>query len=510
MSTKHPPRARLLLVDDDRNLLESMGDWLRGRGFVVDEAATVSIACRLLERERFDAAVVDLRLNDGDGFDVLAVARRVQPECSVLLMTGYGTVETGIEALRAGAFDLLTKPLIDQELELALDRALRQKKVLEENHSLRAQLDERFGLENIVGHDVRMTRLFEVMQSVADTRATILITGESGTGKSLVARAIHRLSNRRDRPFVEVACGALPETLLESELFGHVQGSFTGATGNKVGKFAQADGGTLFLDEIGTASAALQVKLLRVLQEFQFEPVGGTQTISVDTRVVLATNENLEQAVADGRFRQDLFYRINVINLELPPLRERISDIPSLAEHMKIHEYQAKELFRKAGVAVLRGKVAQAPDEAAAAFQELGGDAGGGQGPDPCRRPRQGDDRRQPGQRGVQLVKSADEARTVAKNILGHKLVTIQTGPEGKTVNQRLRRRRAARSPASCIWASSSTARAKPVLMVSSEGGVEIEKVAEETPEKIFKEHFDPHVGLKATRSASSAANSGI
>ncbi len=346
MSTKHPPRARLLLVDDDRNLLESMGDWLRGRGFVVDEAATVSIACRLLERERFDAAVVDLRLNDGDGFDVLAVARRVQPECSVLLMTGYGTVETGIEALRAGAFDLLTKPLIDQELELALDRALRQKKVLEENHSLRAQLDERFGLENIVGHDVRMTRLFEVMQSVADTRATILITGESGTGKSLVARAIHRLSNRRDRPFVEVACGALPETLLESELFGHVQGSFTGATGNKVGKFAQADGGTLFLDEIGTASAALQVKLLRVLQEFQFEPVGGTQTISVDTRVVLATNENLEQAVADGRFRQDLFYRINVINLELPPLRERISDIPSLAEHF------LKQVAREAGKAV--------------------------------------------------------------------------------------------------------------------------------------------------------------
>ncbi|HAO00074.1 MAG TPA: sigma-54-dependent Fis family transcriptional regulator [Planctomycetaceae bacterium] len=346
MSNKQPPRARLLLVDDDRNLLESMGDWLRGRGFVVDEAATVAIACRMLERERFDAAVVDLRLNDGDGFDVLAVARRVQPECSVLLMTGYGTVETGIEALRAGAFDLLTKPLIDQELELALDRALRQKKVLEENHSLRAQLDERFGLENIVGHDVRMTRLFEVMQSVADTRATILITGESGTGKSLVARAIHRLSNRRDRPFVEVACGALPETLLESELFGHVQGSFTGATGNKVGKFAQADGGTLFLDEIGTASAALQVKLLRVLQEFQFEPVGGTQTISVDTRVVLATNENLEQAVADGRFRQDLFYRINVINLELPPLRERISDIPSLAEHF------LKQVAREAGKAV--------------------------------------------------------------------------------------------------------------------------------------------------------------
>jgi len=194
-------------------------------------------------------------------------------------------------------------------------------------------LDLRFGIENIVGHDHRMRRIFDMIESVADTKATVLITGESGTGKSLVARAIHRHSARRDKPFVEVACGALPETLLESELFGHVAGSFTGAMGDKIGKFKLADGGTIFLDEISTASAAMQVKLLRVLQEFEFEPVGGTKTIHTDCRVILATNEDLAKAVTDGRFRQDLFYRINVINIELPPLRERLSDIPLLAKH---------------------------------------------------------------------------------------------------------------------------------------------------------------------------------
>ena len=248
-------------------------------------------------------------------------------------MTGYATAETGVEALRAGASDLLTKPIIDEELSVALDRAVHQGKVIRENANLRAQLDERFGLENIIGDDSRMNRIFDMIESVADTRATVLITGESGTGKSLIARAIHRLSNRNDHPFVEVACGALPENLLESELFGHVQGAFTGASANKVGKFKQADSGTIFLDEIGTASAALQVKLLRVLQEFEFEAVGGAQTEKVDTRVILATNEDLSSAVAEGQFRQDLFYRINVISFELPSLRERVSDIPLLADH---------------------------------------------------------------------------------------------------------------------------------------------------------------------------------
>jgi len=324
---------QLLLVDDDRHVLESMGGWLREIGYLVDLASTVDQAFQYIDQTKYDLVLADVRMGDRDGFDVLRKCNSEQPGTSVIMITGYGTVETGIEAIRAGAFDLLTKPLIDEELEMAIGRALSQREVIQENQQLKQQLDLRFGLENIIGHDHRMLRIFDMIDSVADTRATVLITGESGTGKSLLARAIHRRSNRRDQPFIEVACGALPENLLESELFGHVAGSFTGATGNKVGKFKQADKGTIFLDEIGTAPFSMQVKLLRVLQELQFEPVGGMETISVDTRVVLATNENLSDLVARGEFRQDLFYRINVINLELPPLRERISDIPRLIEH---------------------------------------------------------------------------------------------------------------------------------------------------------------------------------
>ena len=333
MSHFDNPLPRLLLVDDDQLLLESMGAWLKTKGYDVFEAASVSEAKRFLGQFKFDVALVDLRYADGDGFEILAACQQQSHDMPVLLMTGYASAETGVEALRAGASDLLTKPIIDEELSVALDRAVHQGKVIRENANLRAQLDERFGLENIIGDDSRMNRIFDMIESVADTRATVLITGESGTGKSLIARAIHRLSNRNDHPFVEVACGALPENLLESELFGHVQGAFTGASANKVGKFKQADSGTIFLDEIGTASAGLQVKLLRVLQEFEFEAVGGAQTEKVDTRVILATNEDLSSAVAEGQFRQDLFYRINVISFELPSLRERVSDIPLLADH---------------------------------------------------------------------------------------------------------------------------------------------------------------------------------
>ncbi|HTN74214.1 MAG TPA: sigma-54 dependent transcriptional regulator [Pirellulaceae bacterium] len=323
----------LLLVDDDRHLLDSMASWLREQGYRVTTAANCQSAIASLQKETPDLVLADVRLPDGDGFDILAWCREHKPGLTVILLTGYGTVETGIEALRAGAFDLLTKPLIDEELEMAIGRALSQRRVIEENKNLKAQLDQRFGLENIVGHDHRMTRVFDVIDSIADTKATVLITGESGTGKSMIARAIHRRSQRRDKPFVEIACGALPENLLESELFGHVAGSFTGATGEKIGKFQQADGGTIFLDEIGTATPALQVKLLRVLQEFAFEPVGGTKTIKVDARVILATNDDLAEAVVEGRFRQDLYYRVNVINIELPSLRERSSDVPMLAHH---------------------------------------------------------------------------------------------------------------------------------------------------------------------------------
>ena len=325
--------ATLLLVDDDRLLLDSMSAWLREQGYQVLAASGREAALKQLAERPVDLVLADIRLADGDGFGILAHCRERHPNTTVVLITGYATIETGIEALRAGAFDLLTKPLIDEELSMSIDRALSQRQVIEENKNLKAQLDLRFGLENIVGHDHRMQRIFDMVDRVADTKATVLITGESGTGKSLLARAIHRRSGRRDQSFVEVACGAMPESLLESELFGHAAGSFTGAIGDKIGKFTKADKGTIFLDEIGTSSPSLQVKLLRVLQEFEFEPVGSTKTQRVDSRVILATNENLDQAVQQGRFRQDLYYRINVINIELPPLRERLSDIPLLAQH---------------------------------------------------------------------------------------------------------------------------------------------------------------------------------
>lgn len=326
-------KGSLILIDDDRLVRESMSEWLREQGYQVDTCDGREQALQQIDAGSYDLVLTDIRLQDGDGFQILDYCRANHPELTVILLTGHCTVENGVDAIRAGAFDLLTKPLIDKELEISIERALSQRKVIEENEQLRQQLDIRFGMDNVIGHDVRMQRVFDVIDSVADTRATILITGESGTGKSLIARAIHRRSNRRNDPFVEVACGALPDTLLESELFGHVAGAFTNAVANKTGKFKLADNGTIFLDEIGTSSVGMQVKLLRVLQELQFEPVGGTETISVDTRVILATNEDLGKAVAEGRFRQDLFYRVNVINVELPSLRERPTDIPILAQH---------------------------------------------------------------------------------------------------------------------------------------------------------------------------------
>jgi len=329
-------RGHLLLVDDDRNILDSMASWLHELGYQIDVASNVDDAIGQIDRHNYDLVLTDFNLDPlgkQDGFDVLAHCQEHHPDVVVILLTGFGTCDLAVKALRMGAFDLITKPLLDEELSLSIERALSQQKVIEENKQLKDQLDLRFGMESIVGTDHRMHRIYEMIDSIADTKATVLITGESGTGKSLIARAIHRRSTRRDEPFVEVACGALPDSLLESELFGHVAGAFTGAISDKVGKFLQADHGTIFLDEIGTAPQSMQVRLLRVLQEFEFEEVGGTKTHHVDTRVILATNEDLTKAVADGSFRQDLFYRINVINIELPSLRERISDIPVLAQH---------------------------------------------------------------------------------------------------------------------------------------------------------------------------------
>jgi DNA-binding NtrC family response regulator len=326
-------RGSLLVVDDDRNICEAIADYLRDLGHRTETSLTCDDAIERIGEFKFDVVICDVSLPDRDGFQLLEWVTRNRPETSVILLTGYGTIESAVEAIRMGAFDYLTKPVIDDELNFSIQRALGQRQIVEENRRLKQQLDEKFGLSNIIGRDYKMAKLFDLIESVADTRTTVLILGENGTGKTMTARAIHQLSGRRDKPFVEVACGALPDTLLESELFGHVQGAFTGASHDKPGKFLQADGGTLFLDEVGTASPSLQVKLLRVLQDREFEPVGGNKTFKVDVRLILATNENLEEKVKAGQFRQDLYYRINVISLTQPPLRERIGDIPLLADH---------------------------------------------------------------------------------------------------------------------------------------------------------------------------------
>jgi len=248
------------------------------------------------------------------------------------MMTAYGTIESAVEAIKMGAYDYLTKPIIDEELQLVIERGVAQQTLLNENRRLKRELNMRYGLGSMVGHDYHMLKVFDLIEQVADSDVTVMLQGPSGTGKSLAAHVIHRLSPRRDKPFIEVAVGAIPEMLVESELFGHVRGAFTGAISNKVGKFKAADGGTIFLDEIATAPVALQVKLLRILQERQFEPVGSNTTEQVDVRVILATNVDLEAEVASGRFREDLFYRINVITIELPALCDRGADIALLAQ----------------------------------------------------------------------------------------------------------------------------------------------------------------------------------
>jgi len=329
--------ARILVVDDDAIILNSLCEFLRMEGYAADGAATCGQAVEALGREDYALVLSDVQLPDDDGFSLLRRVRRDWPETVVVLITGYGTISSAVEAMKLGAHDYLTKPVVDEDLRLAVRRALGQQALIRENLELRARLGRQYSLENIISQDYKMARIFELVEAVADTRTTILMTGPSGTGKSMLARAIHYRSSRRDRPFVEVSCGALPETLLESELFGHVKGAFTGAVRAKDGKFLAADGGTLFLDEVSTASPAMQVKLLRALQDRQFEPVGSNKTITVDVRVILATNADLQQAVREGRFREDLYYRINVVTIEMPPLADRPGDVPLLAEHFLKH-----------------------------------------------------------------------------------------------------------------------------------------------------------------------------
>jgi DNA-binding NtrC family response regulator len=325
-------KGSILVVDDDQIILNSLSEFLRLEGYEVQTAEKFEEAVAWLDQKPFDVMITDVSMPDVDGFELLKVCKNRHSDVAVIMVTGYGTIESAVEAIKMGAYDYLTKPIIDDEIKLVIERAMRQQALVGENRNLRQQLNMRYSLDNVIGNDYKMLRVFDLIEAVADSKATVLITGESGTGKSLIARTIHQRSSRSDKPFVEVACGALPETLLESELFGHTKGSFTGAISDKAGKFEAANKGTIFLDEISTASPALQVKLLRVLQTFEFERVGSTETIKTDTRVILATNRDLMQDVKEGKFRQDLYYRINVVSIDLPPLRERISDIPLLAE----------------------------------------------------------------------------------------------------------------------------------------------------------------------------------
>lgn len=330
-------KGSILVVDDDTIILDSLCEFLKVEGYWAAGARTLAQAKQKLGEQSFALVISDVNLPDGDGFELLSLVRQTYLGTVMILITGYGTIESAVEAIKNGAYDYLTKPIIDDDLRLAVERAIRQQNLIDENRQLRDQLQNRYRLENIISQDYKMSRIFELIEAVADSRTTILMTGPSGTGKSLLARAIHFRSGRREKPFIEVSCGALPETLLESELFGHIRGSFTGAIRDKEGKFLAADGGTIFLDEISSASPAMQVKLLRVLQERQFEPVGSNRTTTVDTRVILASNSDLAEDVKAGRFREDLYYRINVLTVSVPPLMERPVDVPLLCDHFLKH-----------------------------------------------------------------------------------------------------------------------------------------------------------------------------
>lgn len=342
-NTEH--RARILILDEDRIILQSLGQFLRREGYDVKTADNLGSAWAELDSGLIDVVLADIHISQSKPGELLREFRRRYPQVLVIVITSYGSIQNAVEATKLGAFDYLTKPVLDEKIRMIVDKAVRQQALMAENLALKQQLDHRFGLDNIVGRDHRMQRVYDLIDAVADSRTTVLIMGESGTGKSMLARAIHRRSPRRDKPFVEISCGALPETLLESELFGHVKGSFTGAVNDKPGRFLAADSGTIFLDEINSAPLSMQVKLLRVLQERAFEPVGSHETRTVDVRTILATNVDLTQLVSEGKFRQDLYYRINVVTIQLPPLRSRAGDIPLLAEHF-LKKF-SKEMGRK-------------------------------------------------------------------------------------------------------------------------------------------------------------------
>jgi DNA-binding NtrC family response regulator len=328
-----PQGSHLLLVDDEQAFREAIAERLADAGFAVQQASTGEEALKKLNDFAFDILITDLRLPGADGRQVLDEAFARYPEIIAVVITGFGTVREAVEVTRLGAEGFITKPFQFEELLHEINTAVEKRRLKSENAYLRAQLHERFGIEGMIGQTAPMGRLFELLKTVAATTSTVLIAGETGTGKELAARAIHDASPRRTQRFVAINCSAIPETLLEAELFGHVRGAFTGAIANRQGRIEQANRGTFFLDEVGTMSAGLQSKLLRVLQSREFERVGDSQTVKVDVRVIAATNSDLRKMVEAGTFREDLFYRLNVIPIRIPPLRERRADIPLLAQH---------------------------------------------------------------------------------------------------------------------------------------------------------------------------------
>lgn len=336
-------KAKVLVVDDEVSIVEVLKALLTREGYNVTTASDGEEALNELRKDKFDLMISDIRMQPMDGITLLRKAREMQEHLAVIMITAYATVEIAVEAMKNGAFDYVCKPFKIDELLLTVQRALSYEYVLQENETLKENLRTRYHFENIVGDSPPMQKVYAMIEKVARTDSTILIRGESGTGKELVARALHNYSRRNEKPFVAINCAALPETLLESELFGYVKGAFTGANKFKKGLFESAQGGTLFLDEIGSIPVDMQQKLLRVLEEREIRPVGATDTVPVDVRIVAATNENLEEKIQTGNFREDLYYRLSVIPIELPPLRERKEDVKLLLKHfLKVINEQEK------------------------------------------------------------------------------------------------------------------------------------------------------------------------
>jgi two-component system response regulator HydG len=329
-------KPKILVVDDEESHRIMLRAVLKEEGYRVAEAADGTDAVKAVETEAFDLILMDIRMTNMDGIEALTEIRKISPLVPVLIMTAYASVKTAVEALKAGAFDYVTKPVDIEELKILIEKGLENYHLRTENLALKERIGDRFDFSRIIGRSAKMIALLDTLAMVAPSDATVLIMGESGTGKEVIANAIHHNSPRAGQPFIKVSCAALPETLLESELFGHEKGAFTGAVSRREGRFQLAHQGTIFLDEVGEMSPALQTKLLRVLQEKEFEPLGSARTIKVDIRVLAATNKDLTKEVKEGRFREDLYYRLNVVPITMPPLRDRKEDIPPLADHFLV------------------------------------------------------------------------------------------------------------------------------------------------------------------------------